>query len=160
MLTSVVKFSQPTQSDLQFIADNMRDADRVEVDASGGYTPMQALQMSIDTSQFSAVASVDGVPFVAFGVSIRSCITGDVGHPWLLGTDGIITYAREFLKHSYKVRDEMLSQCPLLMNYVHAGNQKSIQWLSRLGFAIGPAQPFGLKGQLFHRFSLERKECV
>lgn len=154
----MVKFSKPTDADLQHVGTYMRHADAVEVDASSGHTPIEALQFSVNASQFSAVASMNGVPFVVFGLSIRRCITGDVGHPWLLGTGDIVTHAREFLKHSYTVRDEMLNQCPLLMNYVHADNRKSIQWLSRLGFKIGPAQPFGLKGQLFHRFSLEKND--
>jgi len=42
-----------------------------------------------------------------------------------------------------------------LINFVHAENEVSIQWLRALGFTIHKAVPHGPHGSLFHPFTME-----
>lgn len=152
---SEVKFIRPTGDIVRHIAANMRAADAVEVRASHGHTPMQALHYGVEQSHYSIVVSVNDEPCAILGLAIRDILTG-TGVPWLLSTDAALKYKREFLKQSPPVIAEMLTICPRLFNYVHAENRVSIRWLKWLGFTIGSPEDHGSNGELFHRFHLEK----
>ena len=152
---SQVKFGPPTPEAIQFIADNMREADRIEVWASGRYTPLEALELSIKRSKKSVIVYGDGVPLTALGIVLRGLLS-DVGIPWLLSAEQALKYRKQFLKLSPPVIEEMLDICPKLVNHVHIDNKLSIRWLKWLGFAIEDPEPIGTTGELFHRFHIER----
>lgn len=151
---SQVKFGKPTPEAIKFIADNMREADAVEVRASGGYTPIEALELSMKKSIRSVIVYADDVPLTALGVAPKG-ILSDVGIPWLLSAEQSLKHKREFLKLSPPVIDEMLDIYPKLINYVHNKNKLSIRWLKWLGFTIENPEPIRT-GELFHRFHIER----
>ena len=151
----MVKFGPPTQEAIQFIADNMREEDIIEVWASGRHTPIEALEMSIKNSRKIVIVYADDVPLAALGIVSRDFLSG-VGVPWLLSADQALKHKRQFLELSPPVIEEMLDMCPKLINYVHAENRLSIRWLKWLGFTIEDAKPTGPGGELFHRFTMER----
>lgn len=152
---SVVKIEQPTAASLKFIADNMRREDAVEVMASHGYTPHQALEVSVKNSSLMAVIVIDGIPVTALGLVKRCPLTG-LGVPWLLSAEQALNHKRKFLELSPPVIEDMLDICPKLVNYVHAENRTSIRWLRWLGFKIDEPTPIGIRGEMFHRFHKER----
>lgn len=151
----MVKFGPPTQEAIQFIADNMREEDIIEVWASGRHTPIEALEMSIKKSRKAVIVYADDVPLAALGIVLRDFLSG-VGVPWLLSADQALKHKRQFLELSPPVIEEMLDLCPKLVNYVHAENRLSIRWLEWLGFTIEDAKSTGPAGELFHRFTMER----
>lgn len=151
----MIEFIKPTEELIKVIAENMRDADAAEVWASHRHTPLQALMSGWESSHKAAIVSVNGRPCVMLGLVVRDVLTG-TGVPWLLGTDYALKHAREFLKLSPPVIEEMLHMCPRLFNYVHADNIVSIRWLKWLGFKVDAPLPHGPKGELFHRFHMER----
>lgn len=153
---SVVKFIEPTPDHIQFIADNMREADRIEVMASHGHTPMEALQAGLKRTGFTTIVTVNDEPCVMFGL-VRLDLLSCEGTPWLLGTENALKYRREFLIQTPKVIAEMLTICPKLVNYVHSKNTVSIRWLRKLGFILEEPVPYGVAGELFHRFHLEKE---
>lgn len=150
-----VNFKAPTLEAIQFIADNMREADVAEVWASGRYTPLEALEVSVKNSKKSAVAYVDDVPLVIFGVVSRGFLS-DVGVPWMLSVTQSMKYKRQFFELSPQVVDDMLNVCPKLVNRVHTKNKLSIRWLKWLGFTIEDPKPIKATGELFHKFHMER----
>lgn len=152
---SEVKFYRPTEEMIQHIADNMRKADRIEVMASDGHTPLEALQQSLKMSQSATVACVEGVPCVIFGLVIHNLIEG-TGSPWMLGTEGSLKHRRQFLIETPLVIDEMLRTCIKLFNHVHVKNRESVRWLKWLGFTFDNPAPFGVAGEEFQRFYIER----
>jgi len=147
----VIKFTEPTAEAIQFIADNMRDADIVEVWAAGHHTPIDSLTKSIDISEFNTLVTIDDIPCVLFGL-VRTDILSGSGVPWMLGATSIMKHKREILKHSPVVIEQMLTICPNLVNYVHGKNKMSIRWLKWLGFIIEEPVPRGPDNELFHRF--------
>lgn len=156
----MIKFKVPDDQAVEFIAANMREADAVEVWASGHYTPIDAVRKSLEYSKFATVVWIDDVPCAIFGLSIYDVLSG-TGVPWLLSAEQILNHKREILKHSPDVIEMMLEICPKLMNHVHAENKVSIRWLRWLGFDIDEAKPEGRDGALFHRFHKDRGEsCV
>ena len=154
-----VKFGPPTKEAIQFIADNMRAEDVIEVYAAGRHTPIEALEMSMKNSRRSVVVYDDDIPLAILGIVLRDFLSG-VGVPWLLSTEQALKHKRQFLELSPPVIQEMLDMCPKLVNYVHADNKLSVRWLKWLGFTIEDPKPAGLSGELFHRFTMERRSCV
>lgn len=151
----MVEFRAVAPMPISYVADHMREADVVEVMASGGFTPYEALDISIAKSQFAAVAWVDDEPCAVYGLIVQDALSG-VGVPWMLATENALKHRREFLKQSPGIITQMLNICPTLYNYVHAENTTSIRWLKWLGFEFEDALPLGQNGELFHRFYRER----
>lgn len=155
-----VTFRQPTAEDAHYLAAHMRQEDVHEIMASHGREPLEALQIGLRISALTSLAAeADGTPLVIFGLYQRVAVSGR-GVPWLLGVDRSRLYVREFLEYGRQAVSEMLEVTSSLVNYVHHQNRLSIRWLRRLGFTLEPAQPFGLAGELFHRFHQERQQCV
>jgi len=150
-----VKFVKPTQELIEAIAADMRQADVEEVWASNRHTPMQAMIKGAELSDYSLIVMVDDEPCVMIGLVVHDILTG-TGVPWLLGTEKALKHKRNFLIQVPAIIDEMLSICPRLFNYVHVKNKVSINWLRRIGFSFDDPEPYGLDGELFQRFYLER----
>jgi hypothetical protein len=151
----VLEFCKPTEQSIRFIADNMRDEDVKEVWASNRYTPFEALDSSVEASDFSTVVVIDGVPCSVFGLLVSDILTG-TGVPWLLSSSEILKHKSELLRQSPRIISEMLTISPKLNNYVHTENKVSIQWLQWLGFKVEAAIPYGRDGEMFHYFHLSR----
>ena len=150
-----VEFKPPTLEAIHFIASTMRVEDADEVWASHGHTPIEALQASVECSDFVVVVEVDGTPCTMLGLARRDVLSG-IGTPWLLSSDEALKHKREFFKLSPSVVQEMLQICPHLRNYVHVKNKISIQWLKWVGFHMKDPTPYGIHGELFHPFELEK----
>ena len=155
MSVVVVKFGPPTPEAVQFIADNMREADAIEVWAAYRHTPIEALELSIKNSYTCMIVYGDDVPLTALGLVLRGFLS-DTGVPWLLSAEQALDHRKEFLRLSPPVIDKMLQIRPKLVNYVHTENKLSIRWLKWLGFIIENPEPMKTTGELFHRFHKER----
>lgn len=153
----MITFEKVTPAHIQYVADNMRQADAVEVWASSNATPLEALEKSLELSDYATTVCADGHPLVIMGL-VKGGMLG-TGVPWLLGTDDALKYKRHFLTESRQVVQEMLDICPHLYNHVHDKNYVSVRWLKWLGFMMDDPAPHGPNGELFHRFYM-RKEDV
>lgn len=71
--------------DAAIIGANIRELDRLELEASTKLTPSEAVAESIALSVACWTAVLDEVPIASFGVTSISMI-GGVGSPWLLGS--------------------------------------------------------------------------
>lgn len=153
MAIKELQFSEPTSDDLQFIAENMRDEDAIEVYAAGAKSIIDELQQSA-CGGISVVAKDNGVPLVIYGCKRTRGITGSM-KIWMLGTKQSEKYKKELLVYTRKVIDNMLKMSPHLYNYMHTKNIKSMRLLKRLGFTFTDeiVMPTGEK---FVRFYKER----
>lgn len=149
----MLEFKQVTKDFMTAIADNMRQADVVEVMASNGFTPHEAVENSVKLSDYSTAVYINNDVVAVMGLKIHSALSG-TGIPWLLGTDNVVKHRRVFLQNSRAVIDDMKYHCPKLMNYVHIDNKVSIQWLKWLGFEFDDPTPIGINGEMFHRFHM------
>lgn len=115
------------------VAENLRDQDAAEVEASSGSDPRSAVALSILMSARAwAVLDRDGVPVCLFGAAPHP-LPG-VGVAWLLGTDGLYTEALPIARGSKQYVEELHRQFPLLWNYVDERNTLSVRWLRWMGF--------------------------
>lgn len=129
----------------------MREADKQEVFAAGGLTPLGALMLSYRRSRLRWTCLVDGKPEVMFGVGIVNVING-IGAPWLLGTDVIHEYSVTFLRETYKFRPQLFGDFLLLRNFVDVRNTAAIRWLQWLGFELKNKVEFN--GHTFRMFEM------
>lgn len=133
------------------VASNMRDADALEVWLAAHKTPHEALREGFAASVRAWTIMRDGEPIGMFGVSSAS-VLGNIGVPWLLGTDGMLKVKRQFVKECGHYIDWMLSLYPHLVNYVHADNKPSIRMIKWLGFELEGPRPAGPEGADFFKF--------
>lgn len=127
----------------RIIAENLRGADEVEVLLLTGKPPVEALRESVEGSVASYCGYFDGVPGGIFGVAK---LTDEVGVPWMVGTELMVKYRREWMCKAAEKVQWMHNQFPVLTNIVHEKNYASIRWLHRLGFEFSPYPVPGFPG--------------
>lgn len=155
----MITFKPISVEAIEYVAENMREADAEEVWASSMSTPKEALLSSIAVSDYVNVAYADDTPLVIFGL-VKGDVLSGRGTPWLLGTEDALKYKRQFLLQTPAVIREMLTICPVLENFVHDKNRVSIRWLRWLGFTIEAPQATGVNGEMFHRFYMRKEGCA
>jgi hypothetical protein len=142
-----------TLADIPHVAQAMRVRDVEEVRAAVGLEPAVALHDAVTSSTLCWTAEGDGgVPFAILGVA--PYVDEDVGAPWLLATDDIVKYRRQFFTDGPRLVTEMQAAHPLLINYVDARHTDSIRWLRWCGFTVEKLIPaFGFERRPFYRFT-------
>lgn len=150
-----VRLVSPTRGHLRHVADFMRREDVREVYAARGISPFDALYEGFVSSDF-CFAGLDssGIPVGIFGVCRENVRWWS---PWLLGTEGLLTLWRPFLRTSRALLPWLLCRYARLRNYVDARNELSIRWLRGLGFVMEPAAAYGFEGRDFILFHKERE---
>jgi hypothetical protein len=149
----LVSFERVTEGHIAHVSDNLREGDRVELRAGGVASILNALQKSVNQSQYCSTALLDGTPCAIFGL-VKTDILSGIGIPWLLGTDLIDKGRRHFIVETKRGVDEMLTICPTLINVVHVENKKTIRWLKSMGFKFGKPAPIGVRGEMFMQFTM------
>lgn len=150
----MVEFKVVTDDALVYLADNLREADRIELWASGHDDALQVLRDGVKRSTHCSIACADGVPGAIIGLSPINLISG-VAAPWMLGTEAIMDNRRALMSYTPDYIRIMLKAYPHLVNYVHAPNTKAVRWLRHIGFVLHPAEPYGPYGEPFHRFEMK-----
>ncbi len=147
----------PAHSDhLFWLANNMAQADRDEVEAGSGKGPFRALRDSMERSVVAWTALVNDEPVCMFGVTPMDILAG-VGSPWLLGTDKVRESPVTMIKLNREYIPKMLELFPRLVNFVDLRHVVSIRWLRRLGFEFDPEPvAYGPFDMMFYRFHMER----
>ncbi len=158
-----VRMRWPTEADVAELAANMRPSDAEEVLASGGFTPLEAVEVSVRGSSHAATLLIDGRVACIFGVAP---LTGGepetalgrplVGSVWLLSTGVVDAYPKVFLSLSKRVLPQLLDIYPCLFQAVDARYTRALQWLERIGFEIQDPLPYGHAGLPFHPVMLRR----
>lgn len=142
-----LQYRPPTPEDIAYVAANMRDADVLEVAASHGHTPLQALTTSIHESDMAFCAVVDGTPICIFGFACDE--DEERAAVWLLGTDDILKHRRLFLRESRRIVGEWAKCFGQMFNWVDRENAVALRWLSWLGFEHVLVKSHGVANQPF-----------
>lgn len=147
-----ITMAPATAKDALEIAAHARQADIVELWASGYTTPLEAMMKGIDVSDGRAMTGfVNGEAVCMWGIADGSML-GGVGVPWMIGSEKLDKYALAFLRRCSGELSKMAQGYDILVNWVDARNTKAIEWLRWLGFEIRPAEPHGFERELFHQF--------
>ncbi len=120
-----------TLEDAQFIAANMRQADREECEAQMGLPPSLVIPNVIGRPNVWTW-EVDGEPVAMGGVDASIPLVGVI---WMTSTDAITKHRIKFLRETCEPMLQRLHQdYPILTNLVDARNTLHQRWLRWLGF--------------------------
>ena len=136
--------------DLRYVADNMRDIDKLEVLYQTGQEPRQALQLSYMCSNVNmTIADDNDQPIGLCGV-----VSGGV--IWMIATDKLFEnkkYRIQLIRKGRKWVEGLLKKYKVLYNFVYAENDSAIKWLKSLGFTfIKYHEKYGIQGKPFYEF--------
>ena len=151
-----VTFTSPTPADVNELVENMRAQDVAEVLAAGHDDIRKQVVDGIRRSTMCWACRVDGKLAAIFGMAPFGGLLSDTGVPWLLGTPEVPRHRRILARVARPYIARMLAQTPRLMNVVHADNTVAVRWLTRMGFKLAPAEPYGPRGAMFHFFEMSR----
>lgn len=132
------------------LLDNLRAADRAEVEAARGH--ISALQLWDDIRCGHPTAALDDQHRVVcvFGVSTHP-IQKHVGIVWLLGTDRLDAHMFQLCKETKATLTEWRKKYAVLTNYTDKRNTRVLRWLRWLGFAFGTE--INVRGHTFIQFT-------
>jgi hypothetical protein len=116
------------------VAAHMRKADADEVFASGGLSPLESLQQSVDMSDPAHVITYHGRPLAIGGVVL---VNDTTACPWQLCTADSVRHGNGILRLGRQGVDHWLTRRPFLFNMADARNTESLVWLRWLGFTFG-----------------------
>jgi len=141
------------------MAPNLRRSDILEIYASSGMEPLDALLQSIEASDDDMCwcATLNGLPVAMFGAN--PLVEEDsVGGIWLLATPGIYYSVKDFMRRCEEYLAIMHTRYEYLTNFVDARNMPTLRWLPRLGFK--PCQQvndYGVTKVPFIQYASKRK---
>lgn len=154
-----ITYRPATLADARDLAPRLRAADAEEVWAATGRSARDVLTASVRTSSLCIAAEVDGRCEGLFGVVPISPLSGEAG-VWMLASDVADQHARAWLVEAPQWLVLLSDGWLVLRNRVDARNKRSIRWLRRMGFEVGPAEPWGWAGQPFREFRMDVKELA
>ena len=146
-------------ADIAFLAPKMRQADRDEIKASDNIGAAEALMTPFQYTghrTWSVIGTDEEYVIGMFG-SVPT-LEPDYGVAWLLSSDELFNYKKEFIRQSPEWVAQMGKNYKYLYNWVDCRNTKSIKWLKHLGFKeIQREEQYG-KGKM--PFYLMMKEII
>jgi hypothetical protein len=143
-----------TEADCHVLFPKLRKQDRVEIELSSGDPTVGVMLRALEMSDEAWVAVGDsGEPFGIYGVTT----VDGMGSPWMVATPEVYQHTKALVKDGRKWVAEILPRYPMLFNFVHAENTRSIAWLRALGFTLGEMVPqYGAHKAPFIFFHRER----
>lgn len=127
---------------LKFIAENAREADRIEAyHLAGGRIPKERALLESALSSYASSHTLwhlqthDGTPFFILGLIYTASEEDTV---WAMATREIETIGtgRAFIKKCKEDKMMFLSLTKRCSNYVWAGNKTAVKWLKLVGAVI------------------------
>lgn len=115
------------------LAPHLRMSDKVEIYASSGMNPLDALLESVEVSDEDMCwcATLNKHPVAMFGASH---VEGETGCIWMLCSPAIYTNKLDFMRHCKTYLAKMHERYEYLFNKIDTRNLQSMQWLPALGF--------------------------
>jgi hypothetical protein len=151
-------FTDPTPDDVAELAARIRPADAQEIALTApGFTPSQAVALSVRLSDVSIAGRIEGDLIAIGGIRAESLIQ-QTATVWLLATDYADRHPRQFARWSrpaLRTISDALPWAEHLHNHVWADHHQAVRWLSFLGASFSSAVN-GPTGAAFFPFTIER----
>lgn len=139
------------------LARIMREADRKEVKASGGWAASEAVvRSSMNRSKECYAAFVGDDLLCVFGVTVYSQFQA----VWMLTSKHVERHPKVFWRSSKIVIEYLRRKYPLMMNMIHGQYTSALRWAERLGFTLSPPEKFGVSGDLFCRATMVTQRVI
>jgi hypothetical protein len=143
------------EQDCLILSKIMRKVDKQEIWSSGRFKPIEALLDGFNLSKGNCYTLFLNMDIVGiFGVSK---VQDNIGVVWLMGSDNLTKYKKEFYKVSREYLELFLKEFKTVFNYVDERNTTTSKWLQKLGFKLIKREPeFGEDKIPFNLFLKER----
>ena len=138
-----------TKEHAKELTEGMREMDKLECFCVGS-APSKAVESSMNASDMSfTVMTKDNKVMAMFGAG-----EGHEPFIWMLGTNQVELYAKDFLKHCRKWVWSLASHYGSVSNWIHTDNLVCIKWLKWCGAEFG--EPIKIKEELFRKFKITK----
>ena len=154
--------------DARSLAPRLRQADLAEIQAHSGSDPRKSIEHGIRNSAPAMTVLHKGLPAMIFGVAPCGGSLEDTGHHewpegrpmidgviWLLGSDDLSIFSRQFLRHSRSWTADICTNYSCVGNIVDMRNYVHVRWLQWLGFKFMDRIRYGPENRFFLRFLKE-----
>ena len=128
-----------TSADAYALAPRLREADRREIVALSGVTPLTALVASLNRSTEARAIAIHDEVHAMYGYSADPL--GRAAMVWALGSDRLPKHRVTLIKEMKRFLDKVQERHGRLVNIVDVDNTDAIELLRRLGFNFGVALP-------------------
>jgi len=145
-----VRKRKSTFADIEYLAENLRDADLAEIKAGFGISPLVALTHGFSSSEIcmSVVDEEDTVVGILGVVPVKGSKNGVI---WMMATAGIERCTLSFLRQSRPYIRHLQTLYPLLYNCIDARNDLHIRWVKWMGFNfIKTIEDYGVEKRRFY----------
>ena len=134
----MIKLRDSVQSDIPWLASNIRKADLMEIEAAGNPDPYRAFENGFGLSVPNAYTIViDGIPAAMMGTSRPIDPETKIGTVWMLGTQDLEKRPIAFLRHMKNNYLPILERgYDALVNVIDSRNKLHIDFIKWLGFSI------------------------
>jgi len=122
-------------ADVLQLAPKMRIADREEIRASDGKSPLEALVIPFTYKEgrnYTIIGAVNEGVIGMFGVAPTK--DPEYGIAWLLSSEDLFKHTKQFIKECPYWVSQMSEGYTYIYNWVDRRNWKSLKWLQFLGF--------------------------
>ena len=150
-----VRVRDSEAKDIDFLKDNLREADIQEIWASHRVRPAEALSILLKQSETCMTILIKEEPVGIFGITCEDLLS-DVAFIWMLATNGLMKFRKSFIKECKGFINSQLENYATLEGYVHEKNQLSKRWLKWCGCDFGQTIPFGIDKELFTYFCFKK----
>jgi len=137
---------------VQYLAENMREEDLVEVNCFGGDPAKSLMRGLISDDKTYTVLDPQDIPYAMFGAGMA----GGDAYIWMLGTPDIVKYKFEFAKRCRPWVHALVREYGTVFNYVHHKNELATKWLLWCGATLG--EPLEVSGETFHQFKITKDD--
>jgi hypothetical protein len=145
----MIALRQPRACDIAYVASRLKTVERREVGALG-WSPIQALRMSLIGSTHAWTITNRCRPFAMVGVQPVDAVTSE-GKIWFVSTVDAPKASRLWLSLARDTVDEMLRHYRILSNECPHDSLGTLSWLRRLDFEI-EAEPYTVGSERMVRF--------
>ena len=139
-----------TEKDVRYLAPRLRDADRLEMQASGHPDPLEGLLDCLNgsTSCYVAVDESD-LPVMIGGVAPSP--DSFMGYGWMMASAGMEKHWVAILRNTHQWINDYKGEYTVLTNFVHEKNTLHIRWLRWAGFHF--LRKVGINNEGFYEFA-------
>lgn len=137
------------------LAENIRDEDRVEIEASSGLPPLECIQRSLEWSTYARTLLLHGQVAAIYGLGPAPG-QEHTGIAWAITSNVVSRHPKLFAQASREILAELLYRHPVLINAVDVRYAAAIRWLTWLGARWGAELDMGRDGEIFRVFSITR----
>ena len=140
------------EEDLEYLAENLRDADKAEIRAMVGWETLPALRYALKHSKICKTGLLDThEPVLIYGVTPSG--NPHLGSIWMLATDRLLKGQTTFLRKSREEINEISKGYRGVFNYTDARNELHHKWLKWCGFTfLRKLDEYGVEKRPFYEF--------